>query len=295
MKALVDLWLRRGWRSDPAAIAALPGTRPITVITGASEGIGHAIAIRCARRANRVLMLARNPTALQAAAEEIARFNPQADVAFLPLDLTDPSALTRLDAWLTDCDGYVDILVNNAGIGLAGDFANNDPADLDRLSALNVDAATRLMRHVLPAMLTRGRGGVINIASLGALVPGPYQAAYYASKAYLVSLTQAVAWEIRGRGVRLCAVAPGPVATGFHARMGANHALYRYLLPALSPERVAKSALFSYDLGRTLVVPGLSTKLMAPFLHILPASLLIPLMAVLLRPRGQSATERRNA
>lgn len=295
MKALVDLWLRRAWRRDPTAIAALEGTHAVTLITGASDGIGRAITIECARRSDRLLLIARNDTPLEETAATIAARYPQTTVATLPLDITDPSALGRLDAWFAANDAFVERLVNNAGVGLAGEFADHDPAELDQLIALNVHAATRLMRHVLPAMLIRGHGGIINVASMGGLVPGPYQAAYYASKAYLVSLTRAVAWEIRGRGVRLCAIAPGPVETHFHARMGADEALYRYLLPAISAERVAKSALFGYDLGRTLVVPGVLPKLLALFLHVLPASLLIPLLAVLLRPRGQSATERRNA
>lgn len=295
MKTLVDLWLRRAWQKDPTAIAALKGTHAVTLVTGASEGIGRALATECARRSDRILLLARDATELEATAAQIAAKSPQADVAIIPLDLTDPSLLDRLDAWLAENDGYVDLLVNNAGIGLAGDFADNDPTELDRLIALNVHAATRLMRNVLPAMLIRGRGGIINIASMGGLVPGPYQAAYYASKAYLVSLTRAVAWEIRGRGVRLCVIAPGPVETRFHARMGADQALYRYVLPSISADRVAKSALFGYDFGRTLVVPGVLPNVLAPFVRILPAILLIPLLAVLLRPRGQSATERRNA
>jgi short-subunit dehydrogenase len=295
MKTLVDLWLRRAWQKDPTAIAALKGTHPVTLVTGASVGIGRALATECARRSDRILLLARDATELEETAAQITAKSPQADVAIIPLDLTDPSLLDRLDDWLAENDGYVDLLVNNAGIGLAGDFADHDPLQLDRLIALNVHAATRLMRHVLPAMLIRGRGGIINIASMGGLVPGPYQAAYYASKAYLVSLTRAVAWEIRGRGVRLCVIAPGPVETRFHARMGADQALYRYVLPAIGADRVAKSALFGYDFGRTLVVPGVLPNVLAPFVRILPAILLIPLLAVLLRPRGQSATERRNA
>ena len=99
---------------------------------------------------------------------------------------------------------------------------------------LNVRALTRLTRHFLPGMRQRGRGGILNVASLGGYAPGPNQAAYYASKAYVLSLTEAIAAETAGEGVRVCALAPGPVDTAFHARMGAENAFYRYLVPPAS-------------------------------------------------------------
>ena len=108
---------------------------------------------------------------------------------------------------------------------------------------LNVAALTRLMHHVLPGMLARARGGILNVASLGGLVPGPYQAAYYASKAYVVSLTEAVAAENAGRGVRFMALAPGPVNTGFHAAMGAELSFYRQLIFALERGATARCRL----------------------------------------------------
>ncbi len=119
------------------------------------------------------------------------------------------------------------MLVNNAGIGLSGRFDDHSHEEIEALLALNVTALTRLMRHVLPQMRARGRGGVLNIASLGGYVPGPHQAVYYASKAYVISLSEAVASELAGTGVRVAVVAPGPVATGFHAAMGAENARYR--------------------------------------------------------------------
>ena len=112
------------------------------------------------------------------------------------------------------------------------------------------------MRHALPAMLARGEGGIINVASLGGLVPGPNQAAYYASKAYVVSLTRAVAAENAGRGVRLMALAPGPVDTGFHHAMGAELSFYRQLVLALSADQTARSAYRGYVLGFWARRPG---------------------------------------
>lgn len=289
---LVDRWLRRGWHADPAAIAALPGQRPVAVVTGGSEGIGLAIATELASRGNTVLLVARNADRLEAAAANIAAAHPDATVEALALDLTDADAVAKLKSWLAQAEAYVDILVNNAGIGAGGEFTDHPADQVEQLVTLNVTAATNLMRAVLPDMLVRGRGGVLNIASLGGFAPGPYQPAYYASKAYLVSLTRAVAWEIRGRGVRLCVVVPGPVETRFHARMGADNALYRWLLPAMTPCRLARSALFAYDLGRSVVVPGLFNRLMAVLMNILPPSLLAPIIAVLLKPRGAGPSKK---
>lgn len=289
MKQLFDWWLRRAWR-PPASLPAPESAslaRPITLITGASEGIGLALAIQCAGRGDALLLIGRNPAALQAAERQIRDAIPQAWVSTLILDITADDAIARIEAWLETHQARIEVLINNAGSGLSDSFESHTGGEISDLLDLNVVAATRLMRHVLPGTKARGSGGIINIASLGGLIPGPYQAAYYASKAYLISLTRAVAWESRGQGVRIIAVAPGPVETGFHAKMNAENALYRLLLPSLSAHRVAKSALFGYDMGRTLVVPGLMNKAAALCLHVLPASLIIPLIAILLKPRGE--------
>ena len=106
-------------------------------------------------------------------------------------------------------------------------------------------------------MKARGAGGILNVASLGGYAPGPYQAAYYASKAYVLSLTEALAAEAAGSGVRICVVAPGPVETRFHAKMGGEGAFYRSFIRAQTPKAVAASAYRGFMLGRRVVVPGL--------------------------------------
>ena len=284
---IVDRWLRRHWKADPAALARLGETRPLTVVTGASEGIGLAFANALAARGHDLVLIARHEDRLAVAAAGIRATYPHRTVLILPLDLARAESTSELSQFLASESGHADILVNNAAIGLSDDFADHPPDNLDQLVRLNVSAATSLMHHVLPAMLARGRGGIINVASLGGLTPGPYQAAYYASKAYLISLTRAVAWETRGQGVRLVAVTPGPVNTGFHARMRAEGSLYRLVIPALSPERVVNAALLGYDLGWSIVVPGLLNRLGAIAMHILPPGLVIPLIGVLLRPPAE--------
>lgn len=281
LSVLVDLWIGRRAEPRPEALAAVAGLSPAVVVTGGSRGIGRALADRFARSGRTVMVIAREQEPIEAAASEIARATGVRIVP-LALDVTLPDAPARLDAALTEAGLYADVLVNNAGVGLAGAFANQSAARIEHLIALNITAATRLMHHALPPMLARGRGGVLNIGSLGGLVPGPYQAAYYASKAYLVSLTEAVAFEARGRGVRIVVVAPGPVDTRFHRAMQAEDALYRTLLPTLSAEAVAWSAYRGFLLGRTLIVPGLLPSLAAIAVKFLPHTLSVPVVGALL-------------
>ncbi len=285
--SLADLWIGRRAHPDPAALAAANGLAPAVVVTGASRGIGRALALRFARAGHDVVLIARDEGPLAAACEEIQRA-ARVRVVPLSLDVTLPDAPERLDAALMAARLYCDVLVNNAGTGLAGSFAEQASNDLERLIALNITAATRLMHHALPAMLARGRGGVLNVASLGGLVPGPYQAAYYASKAYLVSLTEAVAHETRGRGVRIVAIAPGPVDTTFHREMQAESALYRTLVPAMSADAVARSAYRGYLLGLTVIVPGVLPSIAGLAVKLLPHALSVPLVGALLAVRPQT-------
>jgi short-subunit dehydrogenase len=133
-------------------------------------------------------------------------------------------------------------------------------------------------------MLPRARGSILNVASLGGFVPGPHQAAYYASKSYVLSLTEAVAEEAAGRGVRIAVLAPGPVATGFHRDMGAAEGRYLRVFPVMSAESVARSAVRGLRLGRRVMVPGIAGPAVAYALRVLPRPAIRPLMAALLEP-----------
>lgn len=279
--SLTDLWIARNAAPRADALAAVNDFSPAVVVTGASRGIGRAIASRFADAGRDLVLIARERGPLDAAAQDISRKTGVRAVT-LALDVTQPDAPQRIDAELREARLYTDVLVNNAGVGLAGPFSDQTFAELEGLIALNVTAATRLMHHALPQMLARGRGGIMNIGSLGGLVPGPYQAAYYASKAYLVSLTEAAAYEARGRGVRITVVAPGPVDTTFHRAMQADSALYRTILPALSPEAIARSAYRGFILGRTVVVPGVLPSLSALAVKLLPHAISVPIVGVLL-------------
>ena len=265
---------------EPAPATAL---KPVTIVTGGSDGIGRAIARRLAVQKHGLLLIARGEERLAAAAAEL-RADFGADVHILALDVTSADAPAEIDAALARASGYAHILVNNAGIGLSGPFAEQARDDVARLLDLNIKAMTLLTHHVLPGMRQRHAGGIINLASLGGYAPGPWQAVYYASKAYVLSFSEAIAAEVAKDGVRVCAVAPGPVNTLFHERMGAETAWYRRLLPPLEPATVAWWADRGFALGARVIVPGLINMIMALALRLVPHRILVPIIGWLLRP-----------
>lgn len=280
---LADAWIARYTRPDPAALAAVVGLQPATVVTGGSEGIGLALARQFGRDGRPVVLVARSAGPLETAADLIRR-DTGAVVHTLALDITTPRAAETLAGALAERGLYADLLINNAGIGQWGAFERCDPTTVTSLIDCNVKALSLLMRHFLPGMLARGRGGLLNVASLGGMAPGPFQSVYYASKAYVIFLTEAAAWEARGRGVRIAALAPGPVATRFHAKMGAEAAPYHQLIPATGPDRVAASTVRWFALGRRLIFPGILANCLAIMMRFAPRPLVIPVIGWLLGP-----------
>jgi uncharacterized protein len=170
--SLLQAWRRRWWRPDRAGLAAYDGLEPVTLVTGASEGIGYAIARRFAAAGNDLILVARRPEPLEAAAERI-RTEYKVQAVALPADVTHPETIAAIEAALAQRGAYADVLVNSAGIGLAGAFLSHPPEAVQRLLDLNVRALTDLTRHFVPGMRVRGRGGVLNLASIGAYAPGP--------------------------------------------------------------------------------------------------------------------------
>jgi hypothetical protein len=284
LRRLETAWMRRnaprhhGGREDGDA------RQPVCVITGGSEGIGRELANEFAARGHRLLLVARNEAALDVAAEELRR-DHEATVHILAADLTGSDYLVKIRD-VVNLEGlYVDILVNNAAFGLGGPFTSQAAERIEDLCRLNVEALTMLTRSFLPDMIARGRGGVLNVASLGGFLPGPFQAAYYASKAYVISLTEALAHENAGSGVRICAAAPGPVGTRFHAKMGAANSFYLKLMWPMDPFRAARIIHSGFAGRRTIIVPGFMASLNSFGARIIPHAVMTPVIGWILKQR----------
>ncbi|MGK3945093.1 SDR family oxidoreductase [Streptomyces sp. RP5T] len=193
-------------------------TRPRTaVVTGAATGIGAAITERLAGQGMDLVLVARDGARLEAEAKRL-HADHGVQVSTLALDLSHPGAPSRLAEWLVGAGTEVDVLVNNAGVSLLGPVAGSDPVRLRGLVDLNAGAVAELTALLLPAMVARGRGAIVNIASTGAYAPAAYVAAYAASKAFVLSFTQAVWAETKATGVRVVAVSPGPTDTAMNTR-----------------------------------------------------------------------------
>jgi uncharacterized protein len=283
LQRLETRWMRR-YSGPPVALAGDAGRRPAAVITGASEGIGRALATEFARRGHRLLLVARTRETLEQAAAELRRdFDVEVHVA--AIDLAAPDAAAQLDAALTSAGLYADYLVNNAGIGLGGPFVGQNVGLITQLVGVNVRILTELTRRYLPDMVARARGGVLNVASIGGLFPGPYQAVYYASKSYVVSLTEALAYENAGRGVRVSAATPGPVATRFHEKMGTSGAIYMKLQAVVNPQVAARDIYSGFMGRRTLIAPGILATFNLAVVRYIPHFILVPFIGWFLKQR----------
>jgi uncharacterized protein len=240
-----------------------PGTARTALVTGASGGIGLEIARCLARDGYDLVLVARSGDKLQALADELG------GARVLAADLSDPGAAAKVAAEVPS----VDVLVNNAGVGDFGPFVD---ADLDRVLAmlqLNVVALTQLTRIYLPAMVERRSGRVLNVASTAAFQPGPLMAVYYATKAYVLSFSEALAEELRGTGVTVTALCPGPTRSGFQAaaEMEESRLVRGRKLP--SSQQVAEAGVRAMHRGRAIVIPGVGNKLLAQSVRFGPRAL----------------------
>jgi short-subunit dehydrogenase len=243
------------------------------LVTGASSGIGEQFARRLAGRRVHLVLAARNRERLERLAAEL-RAADGVSVHVVPADLSVPAGADELVEAVTSHGASIDLLINNAGVGFQGRFVDQDPAAISREIQLDCASLVALTRRLLPDMLSRRRGGVINLASTAAFQPLPTMAIYAASKAFVLSFTEALWVETAQTGVRVMALCPGPTETGFFET--ANPAKQFLTRGRQSPAHVADFALRRFERGRRpSVIPGAGNRLRASGYRLLPR----PLMA----------------
>jgi len=256
--------------------------RPATLITGASSGIGAALAALFAREPGRVLVLAARRTApMETLARDLqTRYGTESVV--LAADLEQPGAAARLLADIASRDLRVDTLVNNAGYGLAGHFSSMEAGRVSAMMQLNMTALVELTHGVLPGMRLHRSGRIMNIASIAAFQPCPNFAAYGASKAFVLSFSEALAIELEDEGVTVTAVCPGSTATGFHSVAGSDRSLVARFMD--TAETVAKEAYKALQNGDRVIVTGLLNKPLPLTSRLLPRSVLARITSRLMAP-----------
>ena len=241
----------------------------LALVTGASGGIGLEFAKLLAQGGYDLALVARSEEKLQSIAGELAARHG-INTRVIAMDLAQADAPEQLFARVPACD----VLVNNAGFATNDKFAEMDEQRMLEEMQLNIVTLTRLCRLYLPGMLARGDGKILNMASTAAFLPGPNMAVYYASKAYVLSLSEALAEEVRGTGVSVTVLCPGATDTGFQERAHVQSTLL-FKLPMGNAAQVAKAGIEGMMRGKAVVVPGITNKLVAISPKLTPRSLLV--------------------
>ena len=252
------------------------------VVTGASSGIGAAFARELGRRGEALVLVARRAERLSEIAREIG-----GDVVTLPLDLSTPSGPGELCSELEARGIAVDLLVNNAGVGLRGTVASEPRDRLLGIVDLNCRTVVDLTRRVLPGMIERRRGRIVNVVSMAAFQPVPYLAVYAASKAFALSFTEGLEAELKGTGIRVQALCPGNIPTEFQQVAGTQGSLYDRT-PGMSAEAVARASLRALERRGGRLIPRFMDRLTLATQALTPRGVVVRVVAELFRPRGPS-------
>ena len=255
------------------------------LVTGASDGIGQALAVEAAKAGFNVILTGRRTDRLEAHAESLRRAYFVATVV-LTADLSDPEAAEQV--WAEAAKGRrIAVLVNNAGLGRNGAFADPDgwPRETETIM-VNVVAATIMMKRAVAHMTGNGGGRILNVASMAGMMPGPNMAVYHATKAYLLSLSEAVAEEAAKDAVFVTALCPGATTSGFFTADSAEKTtLLTRFLPLPSAESVAQRGWKGLEKNRRVVVPGLANTVFSVLLRVLPRRVVTMMMAQVLKRR----------
>lgn len=256
----------------PAYVGALDHkeSRETALITGASSGIGLDLARLMAPRFD-LIITARNQADLEKIAGELEAQHGN-HVHVIPADLAKPEAPIQIVAEIERRGLPVDVLINNAGFGLYGRFAENDLQPELEMVQVNIAALTALTKLVLPGMLKRNRGRIMNVASTAGFQPGPLMAVYYATKAYVIMFSEAIANELKGSGVTVTCLCPGATATRFAGRANMEQ-LRLFKMGAMKSQHVAQAGYKGMMAGKTMVIPGFVNKVLAMSVRFSPRKL----------------------
>jgi uncharacterized protein len=252
------------------------------LITGGSVGIGGALADVFAEHGHDLILVARNREKLEARAAGVQkRFGVR--VTCVADDLTDPVAPARVHRAVTDQALEVHYLVNNAGVGLYGKFATTDLNTELRMIQLNVTAVVDLTKRFLPSMIQRGSGRILNVASTAAFVPGPWMSVYYATKAFVLSFSEAINYELTPNGITVTTLCPGPTKSEFKVRAGSQRSrLFEAIV--MDAPRVARIGYDAMMNGKPLAIPGLRNKMIPVAARLAPRSMIATLSHRAARP-----------
>jgi len=252
------------------------GARRVAILTGASDGIGAELARLMAKKGHDLALVARRRERLEALAAEISGAGRPSPLV-IALDLADPSAPDALAHALRQAGAEPAMLINNAGFGLQGHVADLDAAEQLKMIDVNVRALTALTLKFLPDLIANS-GRILNVASVAAFLPGPGMAVYYASKAYVLSFSEALSQELAAKAVSVTALCPGPVPTGFQAAAGMSADLTKLMkIAQTSPQAVAEAAYKGMMSGRRVVMPSFADWMSASAAALTPRGLLLPM------------------
>ena len=226
----------------------------IVLITGASAGLGAEFARQLAKRGQRLVLAARRKDRLDALAAEVG------NARTVEIDLSEPGATARLVADVEAAGETIETLINNAGFGLRGRFVDLDAAREREMIDLNCGALTDLCRAVVPGMIERRRGAILNVASTAAFQPGPKMAVYFATKAYVLSFTEALHEELKPHGIKVSALCPGPTRTEFGDVAGIK-TLGQFERLSMDAGPVVRAGLEGLDANKAVVIPGATNKI----------------------------------
>jgi|SRR5689334_3155983 len=255
-------------------------SRPLALVTGASSGIGADLARELARDGYDLVLTARSVAPLEALAAELEGHGAASVV--IPGDLGKPGGAAELAAAVEAGGREIEVLVNNAGLGAIGRFDQMEPQRIGDMLQVNIVALTELTRLLLPGMVVRRRGKVLLVASTASFQPGPRMAVYFATKAYVLSFGEALAYELRGSGVTVTVLCPGATATNFFKTAGANDIALR---PTMSAAEVARIGYRALKAGRRVAVAGLLNRVLAVGGRLAPHSLTLPATNALMSRR----------